>query len=381
MSKLKYVLAALVLVLSGCGASQTAEEPVSSPPSSPAEVTPSAEPVSITLNVSGDLLWHDSYFSMAAQEAASRGEQGMDFYPFVESAANYVSAADWAICQNEVPYAEAGGPYSGYPMFQAPPDAAKAVAKAGWDMCTTVSNHTMDGGWAGLVRTKDVLEAQGVVPAGTHRTPEEAAEPLIVDIKGAKVGFISQTYGLNGIPKAEGKDWSVDILDADKAIADAKKAKEAGADIVVVHMHAGDEMNHQPNQQQLDFAERVTASPDVDFVYGQHAHVSQPITKVNGKWVVYGTGNVTGMMLMQNWPDVYEGYFAQITFEGVPGEKFEATKMEWAPLMISNRGYTQLIPDEIKKGAANAAELKQSAARTRAIVTSLSNEMVEYQGA
>ena len=343
--------------------------------------TPIPQPVSITLNVSGDLLWHDSYFEPAAQNAAAKGEEGMDFYPFLESATNYVSSADWAICQNELPYAAPEGPYSGYPSFKTPPDAARAVAKTGWDMCSTTSNHTMDAGWDGLVRTKDVLESVGVVPMGTYRTEEEANTPQIVDVKGVKVGFVSQTYGLNGIPKAEGKDWSVDILDADKAIADARKLKVAGADVVVVHMHAGDEHDHQPNQQQIGFVQAVSASPDVDFIYGQHAHVSQPIAKVNGKWVVYGTGNVTGMMLRSGWPDVYEGYFAQITLQGFPGEKFEATKMEWAPLAITSDGKVQLIPDELKKGAANAEELEASAARTRAIVTSMSDELVEYTGA
>ena len=250
--------------------------------------TPIPQPVSITLNVSGDLLWHDSYFEPAAQNAAAKGEEGMDFYPFLESATNYVSSADWAICQNELPYAAPECPYSGYPSFKTPPDAAKAVAKTGWDMCSTTSNHTMD---------------------------------------------------------------------------------------------AGDEHNHQPNQQQIGFVQAVSASPDVDFIYGQHAHVSQPIAKVNGKWVVYGTGNVTGMMLRSGWPDVYEGYFAQITLQGFPGEKFEATKMEWAPLAITSDGKVQLIPDELKKGAANAEELEASAARTRAIVTSMSDELVEYTGA
>lgn len=55
--------------------------------------------------------------------------------------------------------------------------------------------------------------------------------------------------------------------------------------------------------------------------------------------------------------------------------------MEWAPLAITSDGKVQLIPDELKKGAANAEELEASAARTRAIVTSMSDELVEYTGA
>ena len=32
-------------------------------------------------------------------------------------------------------------------------------------------------------------------------------------------------------------------------------------------------------------------SPDIDLVYGHHAHVVQPLQQINGKWVIYGLGN------------------------------------------------------------------------------------------
>ena len=34
----------------------------------------------------------------------------------------------------------------------------------GWDVCTTASNHAVDQGYDGLVRTADLLEAAGVAP-------------------------------------------------------------------------------------------------------------------------------------------------------------------------------------------------------------------------
>ena len=49
-----------------------------------------------------------------------------------------------------------------------------------------------------------------------------------------------------------------------------------------------------PNAQQVALVRAFTASPYVDLVAGEHAHVVQPITKVNGKWVVYGMGNAVG---------------------------------------------------------------------------------------
>ena len=58
---------------------------------------------------------------------------------------------------------------------------------------------------------------------------------------------------------------------------------------------------------------RLTRSPDVDLVLGEHAHVVQPITKVNGKWVVYGMGNMVAQQEPAR-PDTYQGILVRFTF-------------------------------------------------------------------
>nr|WP_162272867.1 CapA family protein [Vaginimicrobium propionicum] len=334
--------------------------------------------MSVTINVSGDLLWHDNLFQAASEDAAALGESGMNFAPMLASAGAYAAEADIGVCHEEVPFAPEGGPYTGYPQFQAPPVIAKAIKELGWDICTTASNHTVDAGWEGLARTVNTLRDAGLKTVGSYLTAEEAETPTIVETAdGVKVAFISQTYGLNGLPIPAEQPWSVQLLDADAAVQAARKAKEAGADIVAVHMHGGDEYVHEPNQQQLDYVQQVTASPDVDFVFGEHVHVVQPIDKVNGKWVVYGTGNLIAQS-GPGQPYTYDGYMAQITFTGLKGQKFEATAMEWAPTMITHYGYSPqaparvlVIPTELANGSEMAAELEASAARTREIVNSL----------
>lgn len=138
-------------------------------------------------------------------------------------------------------------------------------------------------------------------------------------------------------------------------------------------MHAGDEYRHEPNQQQRDFVAAVTASPDVDFVFGQHAHVVQPIDRVNGKWIVYGTGNLIAQSGPAQ-PATYDGYVAEVTFtEGTDG--FEATAMRWAPTLITKHSGSRparvyLIPEAKDQVPALADAMERSAARTRAVVTS-----------
>ena len=143
--------------------------------------------------------------------------------------------------------------------------------------------------------------------------------------------MVAGTFGTNGFPLPAGREWSVSMWDAPNLLAQAHAAREAGADVVVVHLHGGDEYSHQPNAAQTALVERLTRSPDVDLVLGDHAHVVQPITKVHGKWVVYGMGN----MVAQQDParaDTYQGILARFTFTERRSGRFAVTRAAYAPI-------------------------------------------------
>ncbi len=350
-------------------------KPTATPTPTPSPAPP-FRPRTATVNVSGDLLWHNSLWASAELDA-KKGR--FDFRPQLRSLKKYVSSADLAICHSEVPFAKKGGPYMNYPLFAAPQAVAPALRATGWDLCTTASNHTMDQGWDGLVRTIEVHRDVGILTSGSWATEEDRHTPVVFTTEGGvKIAVVSQTFGLNGLPKAKGKPWSVQLLDADVAIADAKTAKEAGADIVLVHMHAGDEYSSTINSQQRDFARKVTASPDVDMVFGQHAHVVQPIDKVNDKWVIYGAGNLIAASGPAQ-PRTYDGVMAEVSFEEKQDGRFVATAAEFAPTMITKMSggapaRVYLIPDELRAGSKRASAMKASAARTRKTVRSLGVE-------
>ena len=164
------------------------------------------------------------------------------------------------------------------------------------------------------MRTADLLEQAGVAHIGTFRSVAERRRPVILTTEdGVRIGVVAGTFGTNGFPLPAGREWSVSMWDAPNLLAQARAARAAGADVVVVHLHGGDEYNHLPNAAQTALVERLTRSPDVDLVLGDHAHVVQPITRVHGKWVVYGMGN----MVAQQDParaDTYQGILARFTF-------------------------------------------------------------------
>ncbi|MEV7376293.1 CapA family protein [Streptomyces sp. NPDC090301] len=314
-------------------------EATSGGPGSGPPAAPSAAPAGFTLVASGDILPHDSIIRRAAQDA---GGDGYDFAPMLSGVKSVVSRADLAICHMETVYGQEGGPYTGYPAFKSPPEVAAALKATGYDSCSTASNHTLDDGAAGLGRTLDALDRAGVRHAGSARTAEEAAKPTLLTAGGATVAQLAYTYDTNGYPMPEGQPWAVQTLDERKVIADARAARAAGANVVVVSVHWGSEWQTEPDERQLGLGRALTASrsggrPDIDLIIGTHAHVPQAYEKVNGTWIVYGMGDqIAGDMI--NHEGAYDargnqGSIGRFTFgpPRTPGGRWEVTKAEFVP--------------------------------------------------
>jgi len=235
--------------------------------------------------MTGDVLLHPEII----QQARVDGGGAMDFFPMLAAQQPYIQGADIGICHMETPLAPEDGPFSNYPAFSVPPQVLPAIVQTGYDACTTASNHTLDQGTEGLNRTLDDLDAAGLVHDGSYRTEQDSKNPVIINTPKARVGLISVAYDWNGFEPDY--PWQTFRIDTDLIKAKAKAAKAAGADLVVVAMHAGEEYQSTPNDEQTNAAKTLLADPDIDLLYGHHVHVVQPMEKINGKWAIYGLGN------------------------------------------------------------------------------------------
>jgi poly-gamma-glutamate synthesis protein (capsule biosynthesis protein) len=327
-----------------------------------------------TVVLSGDLLWHDTVWQSAARDHARTGRgRAFDFDPMFAALRPMIQAADLAVCHEEVPFAAPGAPYQSYPVFAAPPEIAPWIGSMGWDLCSTASNHAVDQGYDGLVRTANLLERAGVGHVGTFRTAAERRRPVIFTTdQGVRIAVVGGTYSLNGFPLPEGRPWSVSMWDVPNLIAQARAARQAGADIVIVKYHGGSEYVAMPNAQQVSLARALTASPYVDLVVGEHAHVVQPITKVNGKWVVYGMGNA----IAQNETErrrTYEGITVGFRFRetrrGFVVDHAEYVPTYWNHLSSSGRPIRiQRVVRALARGIGDLARLQEALVATRAAV-------------
>ena len=243
-----------------------------------------------TLIASGDVLTHGPVLQQA-RAYGRRVSQPYDFRPMFADIRPLVAGADLALCHLEVPLSRDGHNISSWPAFNAPRQLAAALRWAGYDACSTASNHSMDQGSQGIAATLDVMDAAGLRHAGMARNAHEADQSTIVAVRGLRVGILSYTYGLNSGRLPSNRPWLVKLIDPRRILTDARAARAAGAQFVVVLLHWGQEYRSAPTPWQREVAKRLLGAPEVDLILGHHVHVVQPIERIGSKWVAYGMGN------------------------------------------------------------------------------------------
>jgi poly-gamma-glutamate capsule biosynthesis protein CapA/YwtB (metallophosphatase superfamily) len=272
------------------GLPATGSSPTGSSPTARSERAASTPSRGFTLIASGDVLTHGPVLRQASAYGR-RVNQPYDFRPMFADLRPILAKADLAVCHLEVPLSPTGQHISSWPAFNAPPQLAAALRWAGYDACSTASNHSMDQGAAGVAATLKVMDTAGLRHPGMARNASEAAQPTIIDIRGLRVGLVSATYGLNSGPLPAGQRWLVKTIEPHRIRTDARAARRAGAQFVVALLHWGQEYRSTPTGTQRELAKRLLGTPEVDLILGHHAHVVQPIQRVGSKWVAYGMGN------------------------------------------------------------------------------------------
>jgi poly-gamma-glutamate capsule biosynthesis protein CapA/YwtB (metallophosphatase superfamily) len=250
----------------------------------------------------GDVLPHSPLWRRAARNADEAGRTGYDFEPMLAGLAPLVATVDLGVCHLETPIAPEGEELSTMPRYGVPPEIVDALGRAGYDRCSTASNHTLDRGFAGIVRTVDTFEQYGLDQVGMARTPTEIA-PRVVDANGVRLAHLSYTWSYNGLTLPAGGEWQSALIDPVRVLADVDAARRLGAEVVIVSLHWGAEGHHAPTSYQRAVADALTTAGTVDLIVGHHAHVLQPIEQVNGTWVLFGLGNIlSNLPTSDRWP-------------------------------------------------------------------------------
>ena len=311
----------------------------------------------ISMLVNGDLLFHPNLWKhFAGANTAATDGTAFDFTPLFETMKPYIQASDIAVCEFETPIAKRGGPYTGYPVFNVPPEVADAAASVGYTACTHATNHSWDQGADGIARLWDTLASKGIAQTGSYKNEEDSTKPLVIDSPtgGGKLGLVTGTVSLNGMTADH--DWQVDRLreagdpqhqsDIDRAVAKAKAAREQGADVVAMAMHSVQEYIDYADSWQVSEAHELADTGAFDVIYGAGCHCAQPIENYNGTWIIYGLGNtVTGSAPAGRIVD-NQGVTARIQFAGRKGVvgAWRVSRIDWVPTANMRQGSYQWCP-------------------------------------
>lgn len=336
------------------------------------ETTLPDPPRSFTLVATGDLLSHGSVLEQAR---ADHGGRGYDYSRMFRFVTPIITAADVAICHLETPIVPPGvAPGVSLPIFGAPPEIATEIARAGYDRCSTASNHSLDQRVAGIDATVNALEAAGLGQAGMARTAAEAL-PARFEVNGIDVAHISASYGFNGFSPPASEPWRVNGIDVPLIVNQAHAARRAGAEVIVVSLHWGIEGRVEPTVEQRSVAEALSAA-DVDLIIGHHAHVVQPIEQINGTWVVFGLGNqLSGMGDRTSCCGVraLDGLTVRVQIDVAADGTVTVHRPEAIPTFLGRRPY-RIVPvldalaDPDIAGHISRRDLEASWARSEAVI-------------
>ncbi len=206
--------------------------------------------------------------------------------------------------------------------FRGDPEYVNALSDSSVEAANLANNHSMDYGEVSLIDTKKYLDEKGILYC---RGEEDVA---VTEINGIKVGLVGINY-LNDVMRTE--------LEA--AI---KKAKDLGAELVILSIHWGIEKSTAPNADQIDAA-HTAIDCGADLVIGTHPHVLQGFEKYKGRYICYSLGNFS--FGGNNAPSDMDTAIFRQTFTLKGDELVDDDNFEIIPCRISSAdGYNNYQP-------------------------------------
>ncbi|WP_233582874.1 CapA family protein [Corallococcus sp. CA053C] len=276
-----------------------------------------AAPVRVELVFGGDVIPHGEVKSVAKAHARSGAvppeggvapslnHEGWDhvFGPL----SDVLRTADVGVVNLETPVTDERKAVTQELVFNAPPAMVRALVGAGVKLVSTGNNHARDQRPEGMVETLRNLDAAGLRHVGTGATRDAAWEPVFLEVRGVRLGFLSFTRILNGFsnPKEANAPHAALVpypgnqarrgLREEEAV-ERVRAAAAKCDALFVMGHWGREYSDTPNP--LDRAlGQAFLEAGAFAVIGHHPHVLQPLeayTTKSGRrgLIAYSLGNL-----------------------------------------------------------------------------------------
>jgi poly-gamma-glutamate capsule biosynthesis protein CapA/YwtB (metallophosphatase superfamily) len=198
---------------------------------------------------------------------------------------------DLTVINLECTPSDLGSPLDKEFTFRCPPEALPSLPANGIDVANMGNNHSGDFGKDALVDGRDQLTAAGVTPVGAGRNAAEAGAPALFDIAGWKVAVV----GFGGVAPDDSWYATADTPgmrngDDTASMVEAVEEADSVADLVVVTVHWGMELDTTPRPDDIERAHAMVDA-GADVIFGHHSHRMQPLEMVGNTPVFWSLGN------------------------------------------------------------------------------------------
>ncbi len=265
-------------------------DPIPSETPVPSSTPEPVVPLRATLISAGDCVLHTAF----QQSGYHKEEDTYDYSYVFEALRPYTEPAHYSLISFESAATSNRKDYTGYPLFNCPPEIFDAFKSVGFDLVNNSNNHQLDRKLKGMLETRDNITKAGMEVLGVY----EGEEPryLVKNLNGINVAMMAYTYScnMNEMALTEDQRYRHLALIDEERIEKEIKEMESVADITVVAMHWGTEYTQKPTDAQKKLAHAMIGW-GADVILGSHPHVVQPSEMVEyegeSKYIIYSMGN------------------------------------------------------------------------------------------
>lgn len=306
-------------------------------------------PRRVLIGASGDVLFHTRVV------AAAEANGGFDH--LFSGLRRIISDEEIAFANLETPLSVHHAPTRGDPpRLGAPPSAAAAMRRAGFDVLSVANNHAWDQRVQGMVETLAALRRANIVAVGAGDSESEAPGPVFIERNGIRVAFVAFTVIMQGHPGTRRPAVRIAMWDERLARRVLGRARER-ADVVVASMHWGLGYRHADRAEQRSRAAFLVRH-GADVVLGHGPHVLQRVERVESPRgeavVIYSLGNLIsnqgyffrrghrerGVEVPLRDPATRDGVWFRVAVDLV-GESIHIGGVEAVPLWTHNNYWDQ----------------------------------------
>lgn len=237
--------------------------------------TPSPDELvgTVVIRSIGDILVHDTVFN-----DAYTGD-GYNFDHMFTEVKPYLENADITTANLETIVAGSVYGPSTYPQFNSPEEIVDALQNVGVDIVNNATNHSLDYGASGAYASINALQERDMMYVGSYESWNDYNNLRIIEANGIKVGFLSYSFGANGLYAPEGEEYLLSLIDLELIPLEIEYLNEQ-VDVSVVIFHNGEEYDTLPSENQL-YVMEVARDAGANFILGGHPHIVQPFIYYN----------------------------------------------------------------------------------------------------